>query len=203
MTRQPGDELSSRGKLSLAVARLFRGGSGELDASRARPPVGSTKPVTTAGEDDADQLERLTDESRHVLDVARNEARTLGQSRVGTEHLLIALTRSTESRACRVMEQLGTTPPRVRADVLDSLTSGTKSLSGPSALTPRARLAIELGHRAAARIGAPMTAPEHLLIGLAAEGEGIAAKALRKSGIVARTAEKQVISDLDGGTTDP
>ncbi|WP_373427549.1 Clp protease N-terminal domain-containing protein [Arthrobacter sp. B3I9] len=55
-------------------------------------------------------------------------------------------------------------------------------------------------HRASARIGVPSTAPEHLLIGLAAEAEGVAAKALRNSGITARTAEKPVTSDLDGRT---
>lgn len=201
MTRQPGDDPSRLGKFSLAAASL-RGLSAALGRDRTRQSV-SAESAKTAQEANADLLEHLTPEGHNVLEAAINEAWDLGHGRVGTEHLLLALTRNAESGACRVMEQLGTTPLRIRTDVLNSLTTGAKPSSVPLALTPRARLAVELGHRASARIGVPLTAPEHLLIGLAAEGEGIAAKALQKSGIVARTAENQVTANLDGRTTAP
>jgi ATP-dependent Clp protease ATP-binding subunit ClpA len=210
MTRHSGDDPCPPGKLSRAVAALLG-----LSSSRGRnqfgPTVCATGWVKGAPEANAGLFDRLTPEGHHVLDDARYEACALGHHKVGTEHLLLALTRNLESGACRVMEQMRTAPLRVRTDVLGSLACGTepppavdgKPAPGPLGLTPRARLAVELGHRASARIGAPLTGPEHLLIGLAAEGEGIAAKALRKSGITARTAENRVASDLGGRTAAP
>ena len=194
MTKRPGDEPYRPGTLSRALVSLLR-----LCPARGR----DSESVTAARDVNADLLNHLSPEGRHVLDVARIEARNLGHGRVSTEHLLLALTRDPNSGACRVLEQLGTTPARVRMSVLDSLLSGADPDPGALGLTPRARLAVELGHRASARIGVPLTAPEHLLIGLATEREGIAAKTLRKCGITARAAESRVASDLDGRTAAP
>jgi hypothetical protein len=148
-------------------------------------------------------FERLSLAGQDALNAAQEEASALGHRSVGTEHLLLALTRQSESGACKVMERMGVNPARVRADVLNAVVPGAGPTSGVLAFTPRARLAVELAHRAAARIDVSQTGTEHLLIGLAAEAEGIAAKALHKSGIVLRTAENQVTADLDGNTQLP
>lgn len=140
----------------------------------------------------------LSPAAREAIDAAREEARMLGHHTVGTEHLLLALTRNTASGACNVMERMGAAPAGVRAEILDAMVAGTAQASGRLPFTPRARLAVELSHRASIRIGASHTGTEHLLIGLAAEREGIAARALRNSGIVARSLENQVALDLDG-----
>jgi ATP-dependent Clp protease ATP-binding subunit ClpC len=142
--------------------------------------------------------ERLSPGARGALDAAEEEARALGHRAVGTEHLLLALTRKADSDACRLMQRMGASPDRVRAEVWKAAVAGAVPTPGRPALTPRARLAVDLGHRAAIRIGAPYTGPEHLLIGLAAEGEGIAARALHKSGILARSAEQHAAALLDG-----
>lgn len=160
----------------------------------------SSAAVDAIPEGKPDQLERLSEAGLNALIVAHEEARILGHRTVGTEHLLLALTRNAESGAFRVMERMGASPARVRADTLQTVVSGAAPTSGQLAFTPRARLAVELAHRASTRIGVPQTGTEHLLIGLAAEAEGIAAKTLNKSGICARTAENQVTADLDERT---
>lgn len=146
------------------------------------------------------QLERLSPAGFNALVVAREQARILRHRTVGTEHLLLALTLDAQSGAYRVMHRMGANPDMIRADTLRALAPGAASTSDLLPFTPRARLAVELAHRASERIGVARTGTEHLLIGLAAESEGIAAKALHKSGIVARTAENQVTADLDGRT---
>lgn len=204
MTRDPGDGMYRGGRFARAVASLV-GLSPARSQSPVRQPGSNSDWVRTAQDANGDLLDGLTAKGRDVLEAARNEAWILGQNKVGTEHLLLALTRGPESDACRVMEQFRTSPLRVRTDVLDSLssgaatpsTAGAKPIPGPLGLTPRARLAVQLGHRASARMGVPATEPEHLLIGLAAEGEGVAARALRKSGMTARSVEKRVATGLD------
>jgi ATP-dependent Clp protease ATP-binding subunit ClpC len=97
---------------------------------------------------------------------------------------------------------LGAVPATVRAEVLHVLVTGPEVEPAALTLTPRARLALELAHRASTRIGVPQTGTEHLLIGLAAESEGIGARTLGKSGISAKAAENQVTANLDGKNAD-
>jgi hypothetical protein len=205
MIRERGDDQPDSNELPVAgrsyIHRLYE----RLRRLGAQPRVnvdGSSAPPYSGSVDTprpSAVFERLSPAGRDALDVARKEARILGHRTVGTEHLLLALTRNVESGACTVMIRMGATPAKVRADVLNAIVTGpVPTSSGRLAFTPRARLAVELAHRASIRIGVPQTGTEYLLIGLAAEGEGIAAKALFKSGIVARTAENQVIIDLDG-----
>jgi hypothetical protein len=194
----PAARLSPIGRLCRRLVRI--GGSpGIVAVESPTPPDSGSAAVAGPGDAGRPKLfERLSCAGRDTLDAAQEEARILGHRTVGTEHLLLALTRNAESGACKVMERMGATPATVRADVLSAIVSGATQASGRLAFTPRARLAVELAHRASERIGVPQTGTEHLLIGLAAEGEGIAAQALCKSGIVARTAETQVTVDLDG-----
>jgi ATP-dependent Clp protease ATP-binding subunit ClpA len=146
----------------------------------------------------ADLLERLSPAALETLSFAQEEARTLGHRHIGTEHLLLALTRDPEFAAYKLLEQMGAVPATVRGQVVQVLVTGPETESGALTLTPRARLALELAHRASTRIGVPQTGTEHLLIGLAAESEGIGARTLGKSGISAKAAEHQVTTNLDG-----
>jgi ATP-dependent Clp protease ATP-binding subunit ClpA len=144
------------------------------------------------------KLERLTSSALNGLIAAAEQARTLRHRTVGTEHLLLALALDAESGAFRMMQRMGANPETIVNDTLRALVPGAMPAPDRPALSPRARLAVELANRASARIGVASTGTEHLLIGLAAESEGIAAKALYKSGIVARVAESHVIAELDG-----
>lgn len=198
--------------------RLSRGGilPGETSApqnpapaQRAQTEPGeSNGPALSSGTVDAGltgspgQLERLSPDALNALVVARQQAVSLRHRAVGTEHLLLALTLDAASGAFKVMQQMEANPDTVRAEISRLLVPGARTATASELppFTPRARLAIELAHRASARIGVTLTATEHLLIGLAAESEGIAAKALNKFGVIARTAENQVTADLDEKT---
>jgi ATP-dependent Clp protease ATP-binding subunit ClpA len=145
-----------------------------------------------------DLLERLSPAALKTLSFAQEEAKTLGHRHIGTEHLLLALTRDPEFTAYKILEQMDAVPATVRTQVIHVLVTGPEVGPGAMTLTPRARLALELAHRASTRIGVPQTGTEHLLIGLAAESEGIGARTLSKSGISAKAAEHQVTTNLDG-----
>jgi hypothetical protein len=163
----------------------------------------SSSPSAVLPEVKPDLLERLTPTALKALALAHDEAKTLGHRTVGTEHLLLALTRDPELTAYPVLEQLGAAPATIRAEVLAVVVPGRGVGAEVLPCTPRARLALELAHRASTRIGVPQTGTEHLLIGLAAESEGIAARTLRKFGISAKAAEHQVTTNLDGKNDDP
>ena len=72
----------------------------------------------------------LTPRAKKVIELAVDEARRLGHSYIGTEHLLLGLVREGEGIAAGVLESLGVNIERVRAE-----TTRILSQSAPQAAT--------------------------------------------------------------------
>jgi ATP-dependent Clp protease ATP-binding subunit ClpC len=53
-------------------------------------------------------------DSQRLLELAIDEAKRNGQPNVGTEHILLAMTRNEESTAMRILARLGVTPEQIR-----------------------------------------------------------------------------------------
>lgn len=67
-----------------------------------------------------------------------------------------------------------------------------EGMSGPDRFTDRALKALSLAHEEAARLNHDHTGTEHLLLGLAGEGGGVAAKVLAKAGLELDRARAEV-----------
>ena len=84
----------------------------------------------------------FTPRAKRVLELSWDEARQLGHSYIGTEHLLLGLIREGDGVAARVLENLGVDLNKVRTNVVKMLgeikdtPSGSKSSSSSSASTP-------------------------------------------------------------------
>lgn len=63
----------------------------------------------------------LTPRAKKVIELAVDEARQMGHDHIGTEHLLLGLTREGEGIAAGVLESLGVSMGRVRVTTLDVL----------------------------------------------------------------------------------
>lgn len=74
-------------------------------AAPTKPPPGST-------------FDRFTDRSRKVLQLARQEAASMGHNYVGTEHILLALLAEGSGVAAAVLRNAGLTTAALRAEVL-------------------------------------------------------------------------------------
>jgi len=75
----------------------------------------------------------LTPRAKHVLELAIDEARNLGHSYIGTEHLLLGLIREGEGVAARVLTASGADLDRFRSAVLEALGAGAQ-VAGPGAV---------------------------------------------------------------------
>ena len=126
--------------------------------------------------------EKFTEKTRLVLDLAQEEARELQHNYVGTEHLLLGLLREGESIAYNVLHSLGIELEAVRRAVTFIVGPGKEAVIGEIGLTPRAVAATTLAFTEAGHLRQEKIAPEHLLLGLTREGEGIAAGLLRSFG---------------------
>jgi hypothetical protein len=123
-------------------------------------------------------FERFTEQARHVVQLAQEEARTLKHDYIGTEHILLGLLREEQGLAVRVLQGLGITVERVRAQVLTTVGSGEAVTTGQIPFTPRAKKVLELALREALSLSQDHIGTEHILLGLVNENEGLGARLL-------------------------
>jgi hypothetical protein len=122
-------------------------------------------------------FERFTERARMVVVLAQEEARTLRHNYIGTEHLLLGLLRD-GGAAARAFERFDVTLEEVQAQVARIVGQGDEVSMGQIPFTPRAKKVLELSLREALKEGDNYIGPEHILLGLIAEGEGVAARIL-------------------------
>ncbi len=81
----------------------------------------------------------LTPRAKRVIELALDEARRLGHSYIGTEHLLLGLMREGEGVAAGVLESLGVNLEKVRAESNRVLSQGTPHAHGGAAARQASR----------------------------------------------------------------
>jgi ATP-dependent Clp protease ATP-binding subunit ClpC len=77
----------------------------------------------------------FTPEAKRVLEVATQEARSLGHNYIGTEHILLALVALDEGVSARILVDCNAQPDRVRGEVI-RLLSGGRARGGQRASEP-------------------------------------------------------------------
>jgi ATP-dependent Clp protease ATP-binding subunit ClpC len=126
-------------------------------------------------------FERFTDRARRVVVQAQEESRRLNHNYIGTEHLLLGVLREDEGVAAALAAlEVGLDPAREL--VAEIVGRGRQAPSGHIPFTPRAKKVLELSLREALRLGHPYIGPEHILLGLLTEGQGVAVEVLRVLG---------------------
>ena len=80
----------------------------------------------------------FTPRAKKVLELSWDEARQLGHSYIGTEHLLLGLIREGEGVAAKVLENLGVDLNKCRSNVIKMLGETKTSSSGAQLTTPGA-----------------------------------------------------------------
>jgi ATP-dependent Clp protease ATP-binding subunit ClpA len=122
-------------------------------------------------------FERFTEQARQVVVFAQEEARTLRHNYIGTEHLLLGLLRE-GGAAARVLDQFDVTLEEVQAQVARIVGQGDEVTTGQIPFTPRAKKVLELSLREALDNSESYIGPEHVLLGLVREGDGVGARIL-------------------------
>lgn len=111
-------------------------------------------------------FERMTDRARRVIVHAQDEARELGHSYVGTEHLLLSLIHDGEGVAAKVLDMLKVSLGPARDQVKEIVGQSTQVPTGHMPFTPNAKKVLELSGNEATLIGHAHIGTEHILLGL-------------------------------------
>ena len=150
------------------------------------------------------RFEKFSERARRVLSMGQEEAQRFNHIYIGTEHLLLALTRDTEGVAARVLSGLGADLSHVRSAVEFHMGRGEGPTMGEIGLTPRAKKVVELAVDETRSMNQHHIGTEHLLIGLLREREGVAAEVLDSLGInleKVRAETHRIVSTLPSATT--
>jgi|SRR5437016_2443691 len=127
-------------------------------------------------------FERFTDQARRVVVLAQEEARLLGHGYIGTEHILLGLLAEGEGLAAQALATLEVRLDAAREQVTEIIGKGTGQPSGHIPFTPRTKKVLELSLREAQRLADSYIGTEHILLGLAREGEGVGVQVLDRLG---------------------
>lgn len=128
-------------------------------------------------------FERFTEDAKKALTLAQDEAERSGHSFIGTEHVLIGLTRA-DGRARMLLEEFGVDTRTARENLL-AVTGAIEPRRAAERIIPtsRVKILIELAFVEARRLSSDVVGGEHLLLGVLIEGEGIGAHVLRDLGV--------------------
>jgi hypothetical protein len=155
---------------AIAVERSMVPPSGRVVGRRRRP------------------FERFTKEARRVVTLAQNEAKELGHTWIGTEHLLLGVLEIEGSVGGRALAHFGITLEETREEVKrlvgEGDEQGPKRRRGPRMpFTPRSKKVLELSLRIARKLKDDHIGSEHILLALFEDREGLASQILRERGV--------------------
>ena len=137
-------------------------------------------------------FERFTEKAIQVILLAQSESRRGGHNLVGSEQILIGLILEDSSWAATILKELGLTLSSVRAEVEKSVGRGAGLVGAEIPFTPEAKQVLKQALEEARQLTQDYVAPEHLLLSLIRDSEGVAAKMLQNLGIEPAQVRTQV-----------
>jgi ATP-dependent Clp protease ATP-binding subunit ClpC len=147
-------------------------------------------------------FERFTPPALEVVVHAQDEARALSHDHIGTEHFLLGLLRQTDTIASRALGSLGAGAELVREQVVRAGGRGDEVTTGQIPFTARAMKTLELASREASTLGHHFVGTEHVLLGLARLGDGVAARILAGFDASPRRIAESVMAAMGSLSTD-
>ncbi len=126
----------------------------------------------------------VTSEARRAIQLAREEAKRLGQPAIGTEHILLGILRCQQSHAVRALNALGITHQAVKTSLqptMPGLPANPDAPTKPDAqngVSPHARRILEGSLREALKRHEGYIGVEHLLLALLTDSRNGAVQTL-------------------------
>ena len=128
-------------------------------------------------------FENFTNQAIAAIMFAQEEARRMRQNSVGTEAVLLGLLRQKDTIAVTVLNEFGITLEKARLEVEKIVGRGTGSTLADLPFTPKTRSILESAFEQARQLDHRYIHPEHLLLSLVQDSQGVGAKVLTNFGV--------------------
>ena len=134
----------------------------------------------------------LTPRAKQALESARQVARDLGHSRVGSQHLVFGLFQLGSGVHFHVIRSIGFTSDSLRQTIAAEAPVGSVTVSGPT-FDISATAALKRAETEATAMSHTYTGTEHILLGLLSEEHGGAAHLFASRGVdIAKTRQTMI-----------
>lgn len=146
-------------------------------------------------------LEQFSGQAREILQEAAQTAAQKGRNEVDTEHLLYVVADNEVAQAILKQFKLSASDLKGYLDA-NSFTGSTDNggtATSDITISPRLKSALQLAISASQELGHSYVGPEHLLVGLAEEEDGIAGQLLRKYGLTPQAIRQQIVKVVGKG----
>jgi len=156
--------------------------------------VGGTQPSQPSSES-VNILDAFSDRAKGVIQKAAEAAVEHQSPALDTEHLLIGIAKE-EEIGQQILKNLDIDTEELVGYLQENMNKGVKEYTEGVApdLSPRAKKALELSWHAARNLQHDYVGSEHILLGLLAEDEGLAAQTLKKYGLTDTKLRQAVLS---------
>jgi formylglycine-generating enzyme required for sulfatase activity len=141
--------------------------------------------------------ESFNEHARKVIQWANQEAQRFNHEYIGSEHVLLGLTKDGDGVAVSVLKSLGVEPKQIVLEVEKLVVSGDpRECTGKLPLAPAAKRAIKYARQEALNLNHDYIGPEHILLGLLRDNEGVAGQILRNIGLQLGNVREEVQATL-------
>src|SRR5947208_15579932 len=145
-----------------------------------------------------ESMNNFTPRAQQVLALARKEADRFNHNFVGTEHLLLGLIKLGQGVAVNVLQKMGLDLETVRMEVEKQVGTGPdQKMIGNIPYTPRVKKVLALAAKEARALNHTYVGTEHILLGLLREGDGVAARVLKKLDVDIEQTRQEILKELD------
>jgi ATP-dependent Clp protease ATP-binding subunit ClpB len=130
------------------------------------------------------RFDKLTVKAQEAVQAAQGLADREGHQQIEPEHLLLSLVEQEEGVVGALLAKLGARPEAIRRDVQAEIRRLPK-VSGTSGqyMGPRLKAVFDAAWAEMERLKDEYCSTEHLLVGIAQEGDGAAGRILRQAGV--------------------
>ncbi|MBD2019454.1 ATP-dependent Clp protease ATP-binding subunit, partial [Leptolyngbya sp. FACHB-36] len=146
-------------------------------------------------------FELFTEKAIKAVMLAQEEARRLGHNLVGTEQVLLGVIREETSVAARVLSELGVTLDAARTQAEKIIGRGAGFVPAELPFTPRVKRLFEQALQESHQLGQNYIAPEHLLLALTQNAEGVAARVLQNLDVEPAKVRSQILQAMGDTAT--
>jgi len=129
-------------------------------------------------------FERFTERAKSTLMHAQKESQRLKHGYIGTEHILYGIA-AVEGAAGNLLHEAGLDKETIGEMIEETLGQGNGMLpnTGQMALTPRTKRLLDNSFKEARNLGQNYISPEHMLLAILSEEEGVAFAMIQNQGV--------------------
>lgn len=121
---------------------------------------------------------KFTTRAKKAIELAQEEAISLGHNYIGTEHILYGLLKEGSGVASKVLANQEITSGEIENKIIEMIGKEVVTTTETLGFTPRSKRVIENSFIEAKKLGYDYIGTEHLLMGILREGDSIAVRIL-------------------------